>query len=109
MTSYAARLYFGCILAPLHLLYWYGPELGGYGMWAGTEPADACGLLTGVPAAHWRGAGSEGAGVARGRQPPLHHASEVGYFKILKLADEAYVDRARCDPEGAAALRPTTP
>jgi len=58
MLSHESQLYFVCILAPLHLLYWHGPDLGGYGMWAGAEHADACTRLTSVPAQHWREAGA---------------------------------------------------
>lgn len=41
------------ILVPLKGLYLYGPTLGGYGFWGGTEPADICAQLTGVSAGVW--------------------------------------------------------
>lgn len=39
---------------PLHVLYFGGPALMGYGFWANRAPTDICAELTGVTAPHWQ-------------------------------------------------------
>lgn len=41
------------VVDPLRTLYFYGPNVHGYGFWGGVEAADACAQLTGVSALVW--------------------------------------------------------
>lgn len=47
------RVYSWLLIAPLKKLYFGGPQLFGYGFWAGREPSDACAELTNVGAEFW--------------------------------------------------------
>lgn len=47
------------LLAPLYVVYFYGPALGGYGFWEGKEWPSICGEITGIQTERYWGAVQE--------------------------------------------------
>jgi hypothetical protein len=89
-------LYDWLVVPSLRKLYFGGPQLYGYGFWAGRQSADICAELTKVPAQFWSEQTEECAHLLDHQFGALSILVETGLYALIAWKLVTFLTKALC-------------